>query len=156
MANTGLKVQGTEIWLLDAADSGSEVRKIGNITAIGDVGGSAGEIECTNFDSTSKEFLTGLKDNGSITISYNYDPQNAAQTTLKALEGGANKRFVIGLSEAATDVTYTSVFVIPPDRTTFDFSAGVQSMTKGGALDDIWRGTITLRISGDVTEVAAV
>lgn len=151
-----LKTQGTEIFLCDTTDSGSEVRKIGNVTSIGDIGGSAGEIDITNFDSTAKEFLVGLTDNGSVTISYNYDPQDATQTTLKALEGGDNKRFIIGCSEAGTDVSFTSIIVVPTDRTTFDFNAGVQSMTKGGGTDDVWRGTITLRISGAVTEQAAV
>ena len=151
-----LKTQGTELFLCDTTDSGNEVRKIGKVTSIGDIGGSAGEIDITNFDSVAKEYLVGLTDNGSVTISYNYDPQDATQTTLKALEGGDNKRFIIGCSEAGTDVSFTSVIVVPTDRTTFDFNAGVSSMTKGGGTDDVWRGTITLKISGAVTEQAAV
>ena len=151
-----LKTQGTEIFLLDSTDSGNEVRKIGKVTGTGDLGGSAGEIDITNFDSLAKEYVVGLKDNGTVTIPYNYDPQDSTQTTIKGLEGGANKRFVIACSEAVTDPTFTSVFVIPTDRTTFDFTAGVQSMTKAAGTDDVWRGTITLRISGAITEQVAV
>jgi len=147
----GLKTQGTEIWLLDATDSGNEVRKIGNITDIGEFGPSGGDIDVTNMDSTAMEYFAGLVDNGTVSISYNYDPANTTQQTLQALAGGANKRFVIGCSDGTTDVTYTSTFVIPTDRTTFDFTANVQGMPKGASTNDVWRGTINLRVSGAIT-----
>lgn len=147
----GLKTQGTEIFLLDATDSGNEVRKLGNITDISEFGPTAGDIDVTNMDSTAMEYFQGLVDNGTVTIGFNYDPANVTQQTLNDLAGGTNKRFVIACSEAATDVTYTSLFVIPTDRTTFDFTAGVQGMPKGASVNDVWRGTISLRISGAIT-----
>ena len=147
----GLKTQGTEIWLLDATDSGNEVRKIGNITDIGEFGPVSGDIDVTNMDSTAMEYFAGLADNGTVTIGYNYDPANTTQQTLNALVGGANKRFVIGCSDGTTDVTYTSLFVIPTDRTTFDFQASIQGMPKGASVNDAWRGTISLRVSGAIT-----
>ncbi len=152
----GLKTQGTEIWLLDETDSGSEVTKIGNITDIGEFGPSGGDIDVTNMDSTAMEYFTGLVDNGTISIGYNYDPQNAAQQKLTALAGGANKRFVIGCSEAGTDVTYSTDFVIPTDRTTFDFQGSIQGMPKGASVNDVWRGTLSIRVSGAITTQEAV
>jgi len=151
-----LKTQGVELFLLDSTDSGNQVRKVAKVTSISGIGGSAGEIDITNFDSTAKEFLVGLKDSGSVTVNFNYDPQDASHSTLLGLEGGDNKRFVIAGSEAGTDVTYTSTFVIPTDRTTIDFTAGVQSMPFDLATDDVYRGTITLRVSGAYTITPAV
>jgi|18_taG_2_1085343.scaffolds.fasta_scaffold00622_12 hypothetical protein len=147
----GLKTQGTEILLLDATDSGNEVRKLGNITDIGEFGPTAGDIDVTNMDSTAMEYFSGLVDNGTVTIGFNYDPANVTQQTLSDLAGGANKRFVIACSESDTDVTYTSTFVIPTDRTTLDFQASVQGMPKGASVNDVWRGTISLRVSGAIT-----
>jgi hypothetical protein len=147
----GLKTQGTEIWLLDATDTGNEVRKLGNITDVGEFGPTAGDIDVTNMDSSSMEFFAGLVDNGTITIGFNYDPANVTQQTLTALAGGKNVQFVIGCSESATQVTYSAGFVIPTDRTTFDFNGNVQGMPKGASVNEIWRGTISIRVSGDIT-----
>ncbi|MCW8960203.1 MAG: phage tail tube protein [Ignavibacteriaceae bacterium] len=147
----GLKTQGTEIYLLDDTNSGNEVLKVGNITDIGEFGPQAGDIDVTNMDSTAMEYFSGLADNGTVTIGFNYDPSNTTQQTLTSLVGGANKRFVIACSEADTDVTYTSTFVIPTDRTTFDFQASVQGMPKGASVNDVWRGSISLRVSGAIT-----
>ena len=151
-----LKTQGTSLFLTDTADTANEVRLVGKITSIGEFGGVSGEIDTTNLASTAKEFLAALKDNGSIAIGFNYDPQDESQSTLNALIGGANKRFIIACSEATTAVTFTSVIVVPTDRTTFDFNAAVLGMPKGAAVDGIWAGTLTLRVSGDITEQAAV
>jgi hypothetical protein len=146
-----LKTQGVELFLLDSTDSSNEVRKVANVTAISGVGGEAGEIEITNFDSTAKEFLTGLKDSGTVNVSINYDPTEASHSTLLGLVGGANKRFVICGSEAATDPTYTSTYTIPSDRTTIDFTAGVRSFPFELGTDDIYRASMSIRVSGDFT-----
>jgi len=152
----GLKTQGTEIYLLDDTNSGSEVLKFGNITDVGEFGPTAGDIDVTNMDSGAFEFFSGLVDNGTVTVGFNYDPQNLTQQQLTALAGGTNKRFVIACSEAATDVTYSSIFDIPTDRTTFDFQASVQGTPKGASVNDVWRGTISLRVSGVITTQEAV
>lgn len=152
-----LKTQGTEFYILDSADTGNEVRKIGQITGFSGVGsGSATEIETTNFDSTAKEFVVGLRDNGSISINLDWDPQDASHDVLNDLVGGANKRFFIACSEAATDPTFAaSTYTLPTARTTIDFQAGVVSFQLDAGTDDVWRGTVELRISGALTITAA-
>jgi hypothetical protein len=150
-----LKTQGTELFLLDDTDSGNEVRKIGQVTGFSGVGGEAGEIDVTDFDSTAMEYLAALKDNGSISMNVNWDPQDESHQTLDALVGGDNKRFVIACSEGDTDVTYTSDFTLPTDRTTLDFNAGVRSFQKDFSANDVVRGTVSLRISGAITITAA-
>jgi hypothetical protein len=151
-----LKTQGTEIFILDDTNSGSEVEKIGQVTNIGAIGGTAGEINVTNLDSTAQEVLAGLKDNGTVSIDIDWDPQDASHVTLDSLVGGdTNKRFFIACSEADTDPTYSSTFTLPTDRTTLDFDAAVLSFQKTGGTDDVWRATLQLRISGDITITAA-
>jgi len=146
-----LKTQGTELFILDDTNSGSEVEKIGQVTGFSGVGGTAGEITTTNFDSTAQEFVAGLTDNGTVSIDVDWDPQDASHVSLDALEGGANTRFVIAGSEDETDVTYTSTYTLPTARTTLDFSGAVLSFQKTGGTDDVWRGTIQVRVSGSIT-----
>lgn len=151
-----LKTQGTELYILDTTNSASEVQKIGNVTGGSGVGGTAGEITATNLDSTAQEFVVGLKDNGTVSINLDWDPSNASHVTLDSLVGGANKRFYIACSESTTDPTYGSTFTLPTDRTTFDFTGGVLSFQKDFGTDDIWRGSVDIRVSGDITITAAV
>ncbi len=151
-----LKTQGTDIYLLDATNSGSEVIAIGRVTGGSGVGGEAGEIDVTDLASTAREFVTGLKDNGSVSLDINWDPQDASHKRLDEIVGGDNYRFVICGSEASTAITYGSDFDIPTDRTTLDFNAGVRSFQKDFSTDEVWRGSVTMRVSGDITITSAV
>ena len=146
-----LKTQGTELYILDETNSGSEVQKIGQITGFSGVGGTAGEITATNFDSVAQEFVTGLKDNGTISLNVDWDPQDASHQTLDSLVGGANKRFLICCADGDTDPTFSSEFTLPTDRTTLDFNGGVLSFQKDASTDDLWRGSVSIRVSGDIT-----
>lgn len=147
-----LKTQGTEIFILDDTNSGSEVEKIGQVTGFSGVGGQAGEIDVTDLDSTAREFVAGLTDNGTVSINVNWDPNDASHVSLEALVGGSNVRFLIGGSETGgTDPSYTSTFVIPTDRTTLDFNGSVLSFQKDAETDNVWRGTLTVRVSGAIT-----
>ena len=150
-----LKTQGFELFLLDSADTGNEVRKIAQVSAVSGLGGSSTEITTTNFDSARQEFLVGLADSGSLTVNLDFDPQDAGHTTLQSLQGGANKRFFLAGSEAGTDPTYSMSYTLPTDRTSWDFNAGVQQFQLDMNADDVVRGTVTLRISGAVTFTAA-
>ena len=150
-----LKTQGFEVFLLDDADTGNEVRKIAQISGTNGLGGSATEIPITNFDSLRQEFLVGLADSGSLTLNLDFDPADAGHTTLQSLQGGANKRFFLAGSEAGTDPSYSSGYTLPTDRTSWDFNAGVQQFQLDMSADDVVRGTVTLRISGAVTFTAA-
>lgn len=152
-----LKTQGTELFLLDDTDSGNEVRKIGNVTSLSGVGGTAGEIDVTNFDSTAREFLAALKDNGTVSFNVNWDPQDGSHEALDAIVGAdTNRRFVIACSESDTDPTYSSTFTIPTDRTTLDFSGAALSFQKDAETDNVWTGSVEIRVSGDITITAAV
>lgn len=150
-----LKTQGTEIYLLDDADTGNEVRKIGQITGFSGVGGQAGEIDVTDLDSLAREFAAGLKDNGTISINVNWDPQDASHTTLDGLVGGAEKRFFIACSEASTQPTYSAGYTLPTDRTTLDFNGVLLSFQLDAETDNVWRGSLSIRVSGAITKTAA-
>lgn len=150
-----VKTQGTELFILDSTDTGNEVTKIGRVTGISGIGGQAGDIDTTDLDSLAREFATGLVDNGTVTIDVNYDPADAGQVKINSLNGGPNVRFLIAGSEDATDPTFSAGnFTIPTARTTFDFTGGVTQFSKDLSADDVYRGSITVRVSGAITETA--
>lgn len=146
-----LKTQGTEIFILDDTNSGNEVRKLARVTGGTGVGGEAGEIDITDLDSVAREFVTGLKDNGTVSLDLNWDPTDDSHQELEALVGGDNVEFMICGSEAETDPTYSSTFTAPSSRTTLHFTGGVRSFTKDFSTDEVWRGSVSIRVSGDIT-----
>lgn len=112
-------------------------------TAIGEVvdmdraAGSRTEINTTHLTSTSQEFLLGLRDSGTYTFSINWVFDDAGQLALLAAEG----------SDIASSfkVTY-------PSGDTLTFDGFVQSVSGPSlGVDDKLSGSVTIRISGDVT-----
>lgn len=146
-----LKTQGTELYILDPTNSGSEVQKIANVTGGSGVGGEAGTIDTTNLSSTAMEFVAGLKDNGTVSFDVNWDPSEASHVDLDALVGGDNVRLLIAGSESTTQPSYSSSYTLPTDRTTIDFTGAVLSFQKDFSTDDIWRGSVSVRVSGAIT-----
>jgi len=114
-------------------------------TALGEVidmsldSGGAAEIDITNLDSTAKEFNLGLPDYGNVSISCNYDPDDAQQTALKTdYDGQDSGNYRIDMSDSP--------------QTTFSFTAYVSSWNAPRVTpDDVVKLDATLRITGAVT-----
>jgi hypothetical protein len=105
------------------------------------------EIDVTNLLSTAKEFLLGLKDPGEFSIDVNYDLADPGQK-LAWDELGKNENL---------DVKVTFPLVAPATTPgSFAFQALVMNFETAGRADDKVTGTLTLRITGDVTAVAPV
>ena len=138
MTTSAIKTQGT---LVKRGDGGSpEVfTTIGEVRSFGGLGGGASaEIDVTHFGSTAKEWLTGLKDEGEITIDCNFLPDDTQQQGLWSDRTNATLRnFTITLTDSPATV--------------FSFAAYVKSFEITGQYDDAVRATATLRISGPVT-----
>jgi len=111
-------------------------------TAIGEVhdtdgpGGSASVIDVTHLQSTAKEKMIGLMDEGQLSLSVNWVPGNAGQAALQTARS----------SRALKNIRLTY-----SDGTIQTFSAYVLNFSVAGAVDDKVSGSITLEISGVVT-----
>jgi hypothetical protein len=113
-------------------------------TAIGEVldfdgpGGERGEIDVTHLQSTSREYKLALKDGGDMSFNVNILRGNAGQNGLQA-DHDANtlRNFKVILNDGGP--------------TTASFAAFVKRFRRSGAKDDVVKGNVTLRISGDVT-----
>lgn len=113
---------------------------VGEIVDMDRAGGTRSEIDVSHLESTSKEFLAGLRDSGSYTFSMNWLFGDAGQAAVLAAEGSDDP--------ATFKVTYPS-----NDTLTFD---GYVTSVSGPSLgvDDKLSGSVTIRISGDLTWAA--
>lgn len=124
-----------------------EFVRVGGVAAINNIrSGTAAEIDVSDLQSTAKEFVTGLADNGSMDISGFYDPNDEGQRTLETLrETGAVNNFRVG-------VRNTISVGSPTGFTTLSFSGFVQTFPISMGVDAAVSFTTTIRITGAITK----
>lgn len=112
---------------------------ISEITNISGPGGGASEIDTTDLNSTAKEFRLGLVDNGSINLSLNFIPANTQHALLRtrSISGAVNN--------------FRMTFTDSP-ATLWTFAAFVQELSVENGVDGVTTGSVTLRVSGTITE----
>jgi hypothetical protein len=113
---------------------------VGEVTSAGGFDGEASEIETTNLQSTAKEFVLGLKDQGSFRVQVNV-VTDTGQAKLRSLRNSASIGYFL--------LTYS-------DATVTAFQAFVKSFSLDDLTPDSTRkGTVNLRCtydaSGDVS-----
>lgn len=132
-----IETQGVEIKRGDGA-SPEVFTKIAEIASFDGPGGSAAVIDATSLDSTAREKLMGLADEGQFSFEMNLVPDDTAQTGLRTDRTNRTLRnFEIALTDAAA--------------TTLSFAAFVLEFAISGAVDDKVTANCTLEISGAVT-----
>lgn len=111
---------------------------IGEIKSFNGPGGQSSDIDITTLESTAKEFLQGLQDEGEFSFDANLDPADVGQIFCRAARTAqAQRGFEVILADA--------------DATTFEFDANVKGFSVSGGVDDVVKAAISLRISGPVT-----
>lgn len=108
-----LKSQGVTLEVSDGAGTPvfSVVGEISGITGVGS--GAATEIDVTNLSSTAKEFIMGLRDEGTISITGFLDPDDTAgQVRMRTLrDTSASTDFKITLTDSPATVLSFEAFV---------------------------------------------
>lgn len=100
--------------------------------------GESSEIDVTHLNSTAREYLLGLRDEGEISFTANLVPQDVQQKGLRAdRDNKVLRNFKIILTDVAD--------------TTLSFAAFVKSFGISGSTDDKVVANFTLRVSGAVT-----
>lgn len=111
---------------------------VGGVVSIsGIASGSSTEIPVTTLASTAKEFKMGLRDNGSFTMEVIRNQDDLGQ---------------VELFDAQSSQTGATMVITLPTSTAnvLTFTAYVQSFSTDIGADDVVRGTVTMRISGDI------
>jgi hypothetical protein len=128
--------QGTTIGLGDAA-SPELYPAIPQVTNLSGPDGSASEIDVTNLSSTAKEFILGLKDEGSISMDIIWDERLASHASLRSLfASGASNNFRI--SDAGSPIK------------NYTFPAFVSTLSMSSGVDEVQRASVNLRISSAI------
>jgi hypothetical protein len=119
----------------------------GTITAISLSGISTAEIDVTSISSTSKEYVMGTIDGGTIEVTVNVDTVSSTGATIDLPTAGDNQptAFVLKLGTGAASLQ------VP----TFSFSAYIQSVSVEASVDAQVTATYTLRITGAITTSSA-
>lgn len=144
-----VETQGT-IFRVGNGDSPLTYTVVGGVTGISGLrSGAPNEIDVTDLSSTAREFLLGLKDEGTHTVNLNLDPADTGQQRLATLRSSrAEESFQIELSNAGAGS--------PPTGTTYTYQARVSTFPFDLNPDDAARAQVTIRVTGDITETPAV
>lgn len=115
---------------------------IGEITDFSGPGGSAAVIDTTSLDSTRKEKLMGLADEGQISFSLNFVPGNPGQVAFRAARASrAETNFALVFSDATATAP----------ATTATFAGFALEFSVAGAVDDKVSASAVIEITGAVT-----
>jgi predicted secreted protein len=102
--------------------------------------GSAAVIDVTDLSSTAKEKRMGLADEGQLSFTINYIPDNTQHTLLRTRRASRDE----------TD--FKMVFTDDSPSTTWSFSAFVTGFAVSGAVDNVVEANVTLEITGSITQ----
>lgn len=130
--------QGIELQRAD--ESSPEVfQLVSRVVGFDGPGGSASEIDASDLSSQAKEFIIGLRDEGTFSFDFNKDLDSTTQQGLR--------------SDRANRVLRNFRLVFNNDSPSdyVEFSAFVMEYRISGGVDQLVKGKCTLRISGPLT-----
>ena len=135
-----LKSQGCLIGLWDGSASPTTYPEIPDVMSITGPDGSAAEIDVTCLDSTAKEWLMGLPDEGTVSLEmvWGGETDNAIQRQLRT-------------ARATQTLSYFQIRLTDSPQSTYTFTAYVTGWSLSLGVDDVVKASVTLRITGAVT-----
>jgi len=123
--------------------TGYTMTLIGEVTDFTGPGGAAAVIDITSLDSTAKDKLMGLRDEGQLSMSINFNATDAGQVALKDDRAARTKgKYIIKLTDVATG---SSAF---PSYAYFNGYCLQYSIS--GAVDNKVSGNAVIEIDGPV------
>lgn len=138
MANNVVNSRGVTVTIKIGTGTATKISGITDFSGIGS--GSAAVIDITDLDSTSKEKMIGVQDEGQFKLSYNVVKNDAGQGALDTARA----------SGASCEIKVVT------SSDTYTFTAFVLTNEKGGAVDKQLTGSAGLEISGSVVKTATV
>lgn len=138
MSTNAIPAQGTK-FAVSAAGSPPSFANIPEIRTIGGPDGSAPTIDVTDLDSVAREYLLGLKDEGSFSLGIMYIPTNTVHGQLRA--AWANRtlmQFRMTFADTGTTV--------------WEFQGYVTGFSGNAAVDTVVEATVGIKITGAIYE----
>jgi hypothetical protein len=130
---------GLTITVGTATVTATTYTSVGGITGISDIeSGETPDIDVSDLDSTIKEYIAGLADNGSFTLALNFALSNAGQAVVQARRNDG--------------ATVAMKVVLPSGTTpTASFNGFVKKFSKNFNVDAARTGSVTVRVTGSIT-----
>ena len=138
------EAQGTQFFwsTVTTVASTSTSCMIGEITDFSGPGGQANVIDVTNLNSTAKEKLVGLRDEGQLSLSLNFNYSDTAQAAIITDRANRTKRkCVIKFNDSTDDKVKTKAL----------FDAYCLGFSVSGAVDNKVSANAVIEITGAVT-----
>jgi hypothetical protein len=139
MSSNALEAQGMLLKIGNGA-SPEVFNTIPEIKTFSGPNGSATVIDVTDLSSAAKEKRLGLADEGQLSFTINYIPKNTYHALLRTQR------------DSRELTSFKMVFTDNSPKTTWSFSAFVQGFAVSGAVDGVVEATVTLEISGAISE----
>jgi predicted secreted protein len=138
MSSNAIEAQGT---LLKIGSGASPITytTIKEVKSFTGPGGSAAVIDVTDLSSTAKEKRMGLQDEGQLSFTVNYLPDDTQHDLLRT-------------NRAARTLTPFQLIFTDTSPTTWAFNAYVTGFSVSGAVDGVVEANVTLEITGSITE----
>ena len=159
MATKGVKTQLTKFLYRTGAASTYALVAIPGVTGIPLAVPSTSKIDVTDLDSTAKETIIGLADNGTFTLALNYltfgQTGAAAQATFLAQATGDETVYIVAMADGTTAPTIdatTGVVTYHAGRSHLTFNGVFGAAGKTFSTDDAVRVTAEITISGAITQ----
>ena len=138
MSTDAILAQGTK-FAVSADASPPTFADIPEIRTIGGPDGSAPTIDVTDLDSTAREYVLGLKDEGSFSLGIMYIPGEATHAQLRTAWGARTKlRFRVTFTDTGTTV--------------WEFSGYVTGFSQNMGVDTVVEATVGIKITGSIYE----
>lgn len=152
--DNAFETKGTHLYFVNNAENA--VLRVSCPTGItGIAGGTKDQIDTTCLDETGdvRTSIGGFADATEVSVPFILYDGDASHLDLFALKtSGAVRAWLVGLSDATTaPVQASDGLEAPTDRTTFKFDGYVSNLTIDAAINDVIRGTLTIKPSGATT-----
>jgi hypothetical protein len=139
MSGNAIQAQGTLLKIGTGTAPSITYTAIKEIKSFTGPGGSAAVIDVTDLSSPAKEKRMGLHDEGQLSFTMNYLPDDTQHALLRTNRAG---RVLTPFNLTFTDAT----------PLTWGFNAYITSFVVSGAVDGVIEANVTLEITGAITE----
>lgn len=139
MSSQALEAQGMELRIGNGA-SPEVFTAISEISTFSGPGGAATVIDVTDLSSLAKEKRMGLADEGQLSFTINYIPNDTQHALLRTQR--ANRQ----------ETNFKLIFTDDSPATTWSFAAFVTGFSVTAAVDGVVQANVTLEITGAISE----
>lgn len=111
---------------------------VNDVTSVGGPGISAGKLDVTSLQSTAKEFIMGLRDNGDISLDMIFNSTDAGQLALRNdLNTRTKRRIAIKIPDATTTLWHCEAYCT--------------NWSLSGSVDNVQKLSATVGLTGAIT-----